>query len=134
MMNERRVVVTGCGALSCVGNDVPTFWDALVNGRCGIGPITRFDPALFETPEEKELWAKWQTARKEAKEDLAAARFGAAAKKLASDVAAPLDAFFTNVRIYADDKAVASNRLAILKDISETIRNEIADLSKIVTA
>jgi len=92
------------------------------------------DPALFETPEEKELWAKWQTARKEAKEELAAARFGAAAKKLASDVAAPLDAFFTNVRIYADDKAVASNRLAILKDISETIRNEIADLSKIVTA
>ena len=92
------------------------------------------DPALFETPEEKKLWAKWQTARKEAKEELAAARFGAAAKKLASDVAAPLDAFFTNVRIYADDKAVASNRLAILKDISETIRNEIADLSKIVTA
>ena len=48
-MDERRVVVTGCGALSCVGNDVATFWDALVNGRCGIGNITRFDTSNFRT-------------------------------------------------------------------------------------
>ncbi|MEP7082582.1 MAG: beta-ketoacyl-ACP synthase II [Chloroflexota bacterium] len=42
---ERRVVVTGMGALTPVGNDVPSFWDALVNGRSGIGPITSFDPS-----------------------------------------------------------------------------------------
>jgi 3-oxoacyl-[acyl-carrier-protein] synthase II len=42
---ERRVVVTGMGALTPLGNDVPTFWDGLVNGRSGIGPITMFDPA-----------------------------------------------------------------------------------------
>ncbi|MGI8658226.1 MAG: beta-ketoacyl-ACP synthase II [Candidatus Limnocylindria bacterium] len=41
---ERRVVVTGMGALTPVGNDVPSFWDGLVNGRSGIGPITTFDP------------------------------------------------------------------------------------------
>jgi 3-oxoacyl-[acyl-carrier-protein] synthase II len=41
---ERRVVVTGMGALTPIGNDVPTFWDGLVNGRSGIGPITVFDP------------------------------------------------------------------------------------------
>ncbi len=41
---ERRVVVTGMGALTPVGNDVPAFWDALVNGRSGIGRITLFDP------------------------------------------------------------------------------------------
>src|SRR5918999_3283616 len=41
---ERRVVVTGMGALTPVGNDVPVFWDGLVNGRSGIGPITLFDP------------------------------------------------------------------------------------------
>ena len=41
---ERRVVVTGMGALTPVGNDVPAFWDGLVNGRSGIGPITIFDP------------------------------------------------------------------------------------------
>src|ERR671915_1262378 len=41
---ERRVVVTGMGALTPVGNDVPSFWDALVNGRSGITRITLFDP------------------------------------------------------------------------------------------
>ena len=41
---ERRVVVTGMGALTPVGNDVPTFWDSLVNGRSGITRITLFDP------------------------------------------------------------------------------------------
>ncbi len=48
-MEERRVVVTGCGVLSCVGNDVQTFWDSLVNGRCGIGQITRFDTSAYRT-------------------------------------------------------------------------------------
>ena len=41
---ERRVVVTGMGALTPVGNDVPGFWDWLVNGRSGITRITAFDP------------------------------------------------------------------------------------------
>ena len=43
--NERmkRVVVTGIGAVTPVGNNVPDFWDALKNGRNGIGTITRFD-------------------------------------------------------------------------------------------
>ena len=48
-MDKRRVVVTGCGALSCVGNNVAAFWDALVNGRCGIGKITRFDTSNYRT-------------------------------------------------------------------------------------
>ena len=42
-MSRRRVVVTGLGVLAPNGNDVDTFWDALINGRTGIGPITRFD-------------------------------------------------------------------------------------------
>ncbi len=42
---ERRVVVTGIGALTPVGNDVPAFWDGLINGRSGISRITSFDPA-----------------------------------------------------------------------------------------
>ena len=41
---ERRVVVTGMGALTPIGNDVASFWDSLVNGRSGIGRITMFDP------------------------------------------------------------------------------------------
>ena len=39
---DRRVVVTGLGVLSCIGNDVRTFWDNLVNGVCGIDYITEF--------------------------------------------------------------------------------------------
>lgn len=42
-MSRRRVVVTGLGALAPNGNDLDSFWDALVNGRSGIGPITKFD-------------------------------------------------------------------------------------------
>ncbi|MBQ7623166.1 MAG: beta-ketoacyl-ACP synthase II [Bacteroidales bacterium] len=38
----RRVVVTGLGVLSCIGKDVPTFWNSLVNGVCGIDYITDF--------------------------------------------------------------------------------------------
>lgn len=41
----RRVAVTGMGVISPVGNDVKSFWDSLVSGRCGIGHITRFDTA-----------------------------------------------------------------------------------------
>ena len=39
----RRVVVTGLGCVTPVGNDVPTFWESLKAGKCGIGPITHFD-------------------------------------------------------------------------------------------
>jgi 3-oxoacyl-[acyl-carrier-protein] synthase II len=41
---EHRVVVTGMGAITPVGNDVPALWDSLINGRSGIGRITTFDP------------------------------------------------------------------------------------------
>ena len=41
---ERRVVVTGMGALTPIGNDVAAFWDGLINGRSGITRITLFDP------------------------------------------------------------------------------------------
>ncbi|MCF7889416.1 MAG: beta-ketoacyl-ACP synthase II, partial [Victivallales bacterium] len=46
---DRRVVVTGIGALSCVGNSVPEFWDGIVNGKCGIDRVTRFDPSSYRT-------------------------------------------------------------------------------------
>lgn len=41
---KRRVVITGLGIVSPVGNDVATAWDNIVNGRSGITRITRFDP------------------------------------------------------------------------------------------
>ncbi len=45
----RRVVVTGMGAMTPVGNDIPSTWAALIAGRGGIGRITRFDPAPYES-------------------------------------------------------------------------------------
>ena len=39
----KRVAVTGLGVISPVGNDIPTFWNALCSGTCGFGPITKFD-------------------------------------------------------------------------------------------
>ena len=47
-MTERRVVVTGMGCVTPLGNDLPTFWSSLVAGKNGIGPITKFDTTDFK--------------------------------------------------------------------------------------
>ncbi|MGN6312797.1 MAG: beta-ketoacyl-ACP synthase II [Rhodanobacteraceae bacterium] len=46
---KRRVVVTGLGIVSPVGNDLKTAWDNIVAGRSGIGPVTHFDASTFPT-------------------------------------------------------------------------------------
>ena len=48
-MSKRRVVVTGLGIVSPVGNDVTTAWSAILAGRSGIGPVTRIDTTTFST-------------------------------------------------------------------------------------
>ena len=48
-MAKRRVVVTGLGIVSPVGNDIATAWDNVVSGRSGITPITHFDASGFST-------------------------------------------------------------------------------------
>ena len=48
-MTKRRVVVTGLGALSPLGNSVAATWDGAQAGRSGAGPITRFDASQFTT-------------------------------------------------------------------------------------
>ena len=48
-MQLKRVVVTGLGALTPIGNTLPEFWEGLKNGRSGAAPITRFDATLFKT-------------------------------------------------------------------------------------
>ncbi len=47
MSGKRRVVVTGLGVISPVGNDVPSAWAALLAGKSGVGPITRFDASAL---------------------------------------------------------------------------------------
>jgi len=48
-MNLKRVVVTGLGAITPLGNNVPEFWKALLDGVSGAAPITRFDASKFKT-------------------------------------------------------------------------------------
>src|SRR5580692_10785025 len=46
---DRRVVVTGIGVVSSLGKSPPVFWDNILAGKCGIGPITSFDVSAFTT-------------------------------------------------------------------------------------
>jgi len=46
---RRRVAITGVGAVTPVGNDITTMWDALVHGKSGIARIARFDPAPYDS-------------------------------------------------------------------------------------
>jgi 3-oxoacyl-[acyl-carrier-protein] synthase II len=48
-MDKNRVVVTGLGVISAVGNDVSSFWQALLSAKSGIGPITSFDASAFDS-------------------------------------------------------------------------------------
>ena len=48
-MTPRRVVITGLGALTPIGNTLPEFWEGLVSGKSGAAPITYFDASEFKT-------------------------------------------------------------------------------------
>jgi len=48
-MSRRRVVVTGMGLISPLGNDLATSWDGIVNARSGIGQVERFDVSAYST-------------------------------------------------------------------------------------
>ncbi|MEP7198179.1 MAG: beta-ketoacyl-ACP synthase II [Chloroflexota bacterium] len=49
MHNHQRIVITGLGAISPLGNDVASLWDGIRHGRSGVAPVTAFDTAQFET-------------------------------------------------------------------------------------
>ncbi len=69
-MELKRVVVTGLGALTPIGNSVPEFWESLLSGKSGAGPITHFDASLFKTSfacEVKNFNASDYMDRKEAR-------------------------------------------------------------------
>ena len=47
-MEKRRVVITGMGAVTPIGNTVQESWQAAKEGKCGIGPITRYDNSAMK--------------------------------------------------------------------------------------
>ncbi|MFZ2781277.1 MAG: beta-ketoacyl-ACP synthase II [Rectinemataceae bacterium] len=68
---ERKIAVTGLGVVSPVGNDTASFWNSLVEGKSGVGPVTRFDASGLDSriaAEVKgfdpELWMDRREARK----------------------------------------------------------------------
>ena len=90
-MELKRVVVTGLGALTPLGNTVPEFWNNLINGVSGAGPITHFDASKFKTQfacEVKNFNAADYMDRKEARKmDLYTQYAVAAAKEAVTDAA-----------------------------------------------
>ena len=69
-MSLKRVVVTGLGAVTPIGNTLPEFWEGLINGKSGAAPITRFDASKHKTQfacEVKDLTITDLLDRKEAK-------------------------------------------------------------------
>ncbi|HEY9572401.1 MAG TPA: beta-ketoacyl-ACP synthase II [Pusillimonas sp.] len=79
---KRRVVITGLGIVSPVGNDIDSAWDNIVNGRSGIGRITRFDPSAFNAQiagEVKDFDVTQYMSSKEAKQMDTFIHYGVAA-------------------------------------------------------
>ena len=85
--SRRRVVITGLGAVSPIGETIPDIWQALLEGRSGIGTITLFDAGKHETKISAEV-KNWDPMkyidRKEARRMDRFAQFAVAASLLAS--------------------------------------------------
>ena len=83
---NRRVVVTGLGVISPVGNDVDTAWSNLIRGQSGLGPITLFDTTPYEAKLAGEVHdfnaADWMDP-KAARRSESSLHFGVAAAKQA---------------------------------------------------
>jgi 3-oxoacyl-[acyl-carrier-protein] synthase II len=85
-MELRRVVITGLGAITPLGNTIPDFWNALLNGTSGAARITRFDAAKFKTQfacEVKNFKAEDYFDRKEARKLDAYSHYGIVAAQQA---------------------------------------------------
>ena len=87
-MSKRRVVITGLGILSPVGNGHEQAWDNIINGRSGIGPITKFDASLLPSRFAGEIKnfnpADWMSAKEVRRMD-SFIHYGIAATKMAID-------------------------------------------------
>ena len=85
---KKRVVITGLGAITPVGNTAADFWQALLAGKSGIGPITRFDAAEYDAKIAGEVKGFEPTAfidKKEARRMDRFTQFAIAAAKMALD-------------------------------------------------
>ncbi|HBP30596.1 MAG: beta-ketoacyl-ACP synthase II [Advenella sp.] len=116
---KRRVVITGLGIVSPVGNTVPQAWDNIVNGRSGIDRITRFDASGFSAQiagEVKDFDVTQYLSAKEAKQMDTFIHYG-----IAASVDAWKDAGLTVTEENADRiGAIVSSGIGGLQRIEET--------------
>ncbi len=89
------------------------------------------NPALFCTPEEKNLYESYKTVQAAALNQVLSGDYIEAFRKLAS-LQMPVDSFFDAVMVMAKEEEIRVNRLSLLKDISDLF-HKLADFSKIVT-
>ncbi|MFD3447329.1 beta-ketoacyl-ACP synthase II [Microbacteriaceae bacterium 4G12] len=85
-MEKKRVVITGIGAVTPVGNDAETSWNNVINGVSGIGRLTRLDPDLFPAKvaaEVKDFNVEEYIDKKEARRMDRFTQFAVAASKMA---------------------------------------------------
>lgn len=106
-MELKRVVITGLGAITPLGNDVKTTWDAAVAGVSGAGPITHFDASKFKTQFACEVKGYKASdhfdRRKERTLDLYAQYALVAARQAVEDA-----------NLNADDGSVDKNRVGVI--------------------
>lgn len=124
-MKLRRVVVTGLGAVTPLGNTIPEFWEALLNGVSGAADITRFDASKFKTRfacEVKGFNPLDHFDRKEARKYDLYAQFGLVAAQQAVDDAHLLE------------EKVDKNRIGVIWASGigglETFMKEVGDYTK----
>lgn len=90
-----RIAITGLGAVTPLGNDVPTMWDGLLNGRSGVGRLERFDSSHLEVQiaaEVKNFDARERLGRRKARRADAFALFAlAAAREAIADAGLQLE-------------------------------------------
>ena len=87
-MSQRRVVVTGLGIVSPVGNTLATAWDSITNGRSGIGQISHFDTTGYTATiagEVQDFDPKAWVNPKDAKKMETFIHYGLAASMMAMD-------------------------------------------------
>jgi 3-oxoacyl-[acyl-carrier-protein] synthase II len=95
VLEKRRVVITGLGAVTPLGNSRESFWEGLITGRSGVGPVTAFDPTKLTTriaAEVKDFDANALIGKKEARRMDRYAQFAlVAAREAMEDAGLPDD-------------------------------------------
>ncbi len=113
----KRVVITGLGAITPVGNDVSSFWNSLTSGKCGIGPITKFDTEDYKVKIAAEVKdfdpLKYMEKSETRRQDVFAQYAFAAAAQAMQDSGLSTGGGVAQCRMDAPEANIAPERLGV---------------------